>query len=285
MRAFSAFVVVVSLASVSFAQAPARMEFEVASIRPVETATNAAAVGVHVDGSHIRIASMTLRDFLAMAYSVKQFQVTGPEWIGTQRFDINATLPPNSIKQLSAMMESLLSDRFQMKVHHDKKEFPVYALVVGKSPLKLTENQTAVEDAKSVTVTGQGNANGVSVNLGGGSSFTLANNKFAATKVTLDQFAGSLERFVDRPIVNMTGLKGSYDIVIDMTPEDYQAMLIRSAVSAGIVLPPQALRLLDTNDGRSMFDSLQQSGLKLDARKEPLDVIVVDSALKTPTEN
>jgi uncharacterized protein (TIGR03435 family) len=101
----------------------------------------------------------------------------------------------------------------------------------------------------------------------------------------MDDFAGNLERFADRPIVDMTGLKGQYDFAFDVNPEDYRPMLIRSAISAGAVLPPQALQLLDGTSSAALSDALQQVGLRLEARKAPLDVIVVDEAQKTPTAN
>jgi uncharacterized protein (TIGR03435 family) len=97
--------------------------------------------------------------------------------------------------------------------------------------------------------------------------------------------AASLERFMDRPIVDMTNLKGSYDLALDVTPEDYQAMLIRAAVTAGVVLPPQALRFLDGASIPSLFEAMQKLGLKLDARKAPLDLLMIDEARKTPSEN
>jgi uncharacterized protein (TIGR03435 family) len=90
---------------------------------------------------------------------------------------------------------------------------------------------------------------------------------------------------VDRPIVNLTGLKGKYDLTLEVTQEDYQAMLIRVALSAGLVLPPQVLSLIDGNSAASLMDAVQQAGLKLDARKAPLDSLVIDQARKTPTDN
>ena len=157
------------------------------------------------------------------------------------------------------MLQALLADRFQVKLHREKKEFPVYALLPGKGPLKLKESPPE-KDADSdtdngepkgtVNIAGGGSGAGVGVNLGHGSSYSFANNRFEAKKLTMADFAANLERFADRPIVDMTGLKGRYDFALDFTPEDYRAMLIRAAISAGVNLPPQALRALDgTSDG------------------------------------
>jgi uncharacterized protein (TIGR03435 family) len=97
--------------------------------------------------------------------------------------------------------------------------------------------------------------------------------------------ARQLERYVDRPIVDMTDLKGKYDLSISVTTEDYQTMLIRVAVNAGMTLPPQVIQFMDNGSIASLLDGFQQLGLKMDARKAPLDVLVIDQLSKTPTEN
>jgi uncharacterized protein (TIGR03435 family) len=232
---------------------------------------------------------MSFKDYIGMAYRVRAFQIQGPDWMAEQRFDLAATLPAgSSTSQFSEMMQALLAERFGLKLHHDKKEFPVYVLEAGKTPLKLQASKPDPNDAEpkgTATVSGSGSNQGVSVNLGQGSSYTFANNRFEATKLTMFQFAGNLERFVDRPIVDMTGLDGRYDFALDLTEEDYRIMLIRAGVNSGVTLPPAALRLLENGSPVSLFDALQKLGLKLDARKAPLDVLVIDEARKTPTEN
>jgi len=136
-----------------------------------------------------------------------------------------------------------------------------------------------------VNVTGAGGSQGVAINYGRGTSYTFSNNRFEAKRFTMELFAGNLERFVDRPIVDMTDLKGTYDIVLDVTQEDYRTMLIRAGINAGVTLPPEALRLLDGASVASLLDAIQKLGLRLDARKAPLDLLVIDDARKTPTEN
>jgi uncharacterized protein (TIGR03435 family) len=125
----------------------------------------------------------------------------------------------------------------------------------------------------------------VSVNLGGGSFYSFADNRLEAKKLTMERFVDILARFMDRPVVDMTGLTGSYDFVLNVSPEDYTAMLIRSAIAAGVVLPPQALRALDVASGDSLSGAFQKLGLSLTPRKAPLDVVVVDNMQKTPTNN
>ena len=278
-------------AAAAFAQNSARPEFEVASIRPsAQGLQDGATAGVRIDGAQFRAATLTLKDYIGMAYRVKLYQISGPDWIGSDRFDISATLPPGTTNQIPEMMQRLLEDRFRIKLHREKKDFPVYVLEVAKGGLKMQETgpdpEAANADARTpVTITGSGNAQGVSVNLGRGSSYTFGNNKFEGKRLTMAMIAGTLERFVDRPIVDMTDLKGAYDVTLDVTQEDYRAMLIRAAVAAGVSLPPEALRLLDGASTPSLFEAVQKVGLRLDARKAPLDMIVVDEGRKTPTEN
>jgi len=278
------------LASFLPGAALAQPAFEVASIKPSNQTAGEVTAGVHIDGSQARAAAMSFRDYIGMAYRLRSYQIQGPDWMAEQRFDLAATLPAgSSTAQFSDMMQTLLAERFNLKLHHEKKEFPVYVLEVAKTPLKLQASKpdpnADAADKSVANVTGSGSAQGVSVNLGQGSSYTFANNRFEATKLTMMQFAGNLERFVDRPIVDMTGLDGRYDFGLDVTEEDYRLMLIRAGVNSGVVLPPAALRLLETGSPVSLFDALQKLGLKLDARKAPLDVVVVDEARKTPTDN
>jgi uncharacterized protein (TIGR03435 family) len=97
--------------------------------------------------------------------------------------------------------------------------------------------------------------------------------------------ADMLARFEDRPVVDMTDLKGNYDFTLECTPEDFRAMMIRSAIAAGVTLPPQALSLLDHASDGSLLDALQTLGLKLEPRKAPVEMLVVDHAEKVPSEN
>ena len=90
---------------------------------------------------------------------------------------------------------------------------------------------------------------------------------------------------MDRPVVDSTGLNGQYDFSLQLTPEDRTALLVRSAINAGITLPPQAMRALDSGSNASLTTSLEKLGLTFQSSKAPLDVIVIDSVQKTPTEN
>jgi uncharacterized protein (TIGR03435 family) len=279
------------LSSAAFAQT-----FEVASIRPsAGPGAERMAVGVHIDGQRISCTSLSLKDYITSAYQVKLYQVVGPDWIGGERFDVQATLPPGATQeQVPDMLKALLADRFGMKFHRETRDFPVYGLLVAKGGLKMKESAPDPSDpsdpgdkpkAAPVNVSGSGGRGGVHIEYGHGSFFTMADNKFIARKLPMASFTEVLARFEDRPVVNMTELTGSYDFDLEFTPEDYMAMLIRSAIAAGVTMPPEALRMLSGSSGDSLLNALQRLGLKLETRKAPLEVLVIDRIEKAPTEN
>src|SRR6266550_3891779 len=102
-----------------------RVAFEVASIRPsVNAPRQAVAAAGRTDGAQFRIAGLTIRDYISLAYALKLNQISGPDWITTDRFDIQATLPEGSMPdQVPVMMQTLLEDRFELKAHREKKDF------------------------------------------------------------------------------------------------------------------------------------------------------------------
>jgi uncharacterized protein (TIGR03435 family) len=269
-------------------------QFEVASIRPFDPNIPGQAAGLHFDGALLRGVGLSLRDYLATAYRTKGILISGPDWTATDRFNISATLPAGGSRaQVPEMMQALLTDRFHVKLHKDKKELPIYALVLAKGPLKLKEvppdpdadpeKNEPVGLANVGTIAGVGN--GASITYPHGASVTIADNRIEVRKLALWVVCRTLERYSDRQIIDRTDLTGRYNFTVDLTPEDYQAMNLRSAVVRGFTLPPDAQKFLDSSSPSALSDALQQVGLKLEARKAPLDVLIIDEALKTPTAN
>jgi uncharacterized protein (TIGR03435 family) len=289
MKFMRAPVSVLFTATVIWAQ-PKRLEFEVASVKSVEQSADPhVRVGVQIDGSQIHLNRTSLKDAIRYAYQVKFYQVIGPDWLASERFDISAKLPEGATReQVPEMITSLLEDRFGLKVHREQKEMPVYAMIVLPGGIKMKEvpEDSGSTDGlpKAVQVAVQGGPEGVNMNYGPGSYFKFADNKIEGRKLAMANFVDVLGRFVDRPLVNETNLTGRYDLDVDLTENDYNAMLIRSAIGAGVQLPPQALRYLDSADGSLGF-ALKPLGLKLETKKAPVDVVVVDSILKRPTDN
>jgi len=293
MRTLFRFIPVLAVAGIALGQTAAGPQFEVASVKPsAPDAPEQVRIGVHVDGARFTCNYFSLRDYIRLAYKVKDYQITSPEWMATERYDVAASLPAGgaSQDQIADMMKALLTDRFQLKVHHETKEFSVYALVVTKGGPKLKESALDPVDPNGpakppVDVAVSGSRNGVNINLGRGAYVNFADNKIDAKKLTMTYFAEVLARFVDKPVVDMTGLTGTYDVLLNFTEEDYRAMLIRSAINAGVVLPPQARQLMEAASGDSVASAMQAAGLKLEPRKAPLDVLVIDHAEKTPSAN
>ncbi|MGH9648475.1 MAG: TIGR03435 family protein, partial [Bryobacteraceae bacterium] len=284
-----------ALASVAIlAQAPPpRVEFEVASIRPSDpilSAADASKIGLHIDGAQVNLGKLSLNDFLAMAYKVKLYQISGPEWMASDRFDINAKLPAGSKgDQIPQMLQALLTDRFGMKFHREMKEFPVYTLVVEKTGLKMKESLPDLADAadqhKSFDVSTSVSQTRTTINYGNGMYITFGDNAFEGNKVPGSAIAEMLARFVDRPVVDKTELKGNYDFKLQFSPEDFIAMMMRAALAAGVALPPEALKSIDASNGDSLFTALETLGLKLEQRKAPIDVLVIDHIEKSPSDN
>jgi uncharacterized protein (TIGR03435 family) len=279
---------VVLLVATVLAFGQARKEFEVASIRPVAgDVQNRAAAGVHVDNAQVRMTFLSLKDYIGLAFQTRGDQIVGPDWMATERFDIAAKLPDGATRaDVPEMLQSLLIDRFRMNVHTEMKTFSVYALEVAKTGFTLMPTGHAPpDDLSPVNVDAGGNRSGVSITFGQGSFFTLGPTGFEARELTMPRFADMLTRFVDRPVVDMTGLQGSYDFMLELTPQDRTAMLVRAAVAAGVVLPPQALAFLDSGSTASLVDALRKIGLTLQARKAPLPIVVIEQVERTPTEN
>lgn len=285
MRRLSCALALMALAAPIAAQEPA---FEVASIRPTpDVAPAAGAAGVHITKQQVRFAYLSLRDYISIAYTLPVHLISGPEWINTTRFDIAAKLPEGLAEaQFPQLLQTLLRDRFKLQAHREKRESPVYVLEVAPGGHKLvavTEDEN-LKDAP-FTVTSSGGPEGVSADLGQGASFSFTPEKFEVKKVSMEALVNTLGRFMDRPILDLTKLDGRYNITFPVTREEFMPMLVRSAVNAGVTLPPQALQLLESPAIGSVIDGLKSVGLLLEARKTPLDMLVIDSMERTPTDN
>jgi uncharacterized protein (TIGR03435 family) len=262
-------------------------EFEVASIKPTPpNPPDRMNIGVHIDGAMVVFRSLPLRRYIATAYGMREYQVIGPDWLATANFDISAKIPGDATRaQLPAMMKALLAERFKLALHRDQKEFPVYALIVNKGGPKLKEAaETGGADAPinvdvAVDTGGSGGRGGAVVNLGNGAYVSTADGHVDARRVTIPQLVESIGLFLDRPVIDMTGLKGAYDIKLDYSLDDLRQLLRATGADRYTRLPD------GMDPGRSIFDSMMTFGLKLDARKAPVEVLVIDRVEKMPTEN
>src|SRR5579862_4242935 len=249
-------VILCTAAVAVFAQAPATppLAFEVASIKPAGPLDPAAIaqgkvhVGMKVDGAICDIGSFSLRDLIRTAYEVKDYQISGADSLGSpldaQRFNIQATLPAGATeKQVPQMLQTLLAERFKLVVHRETRDQPVYALVVAKGgpKLKPSEPDPPAPDVpadpsdatkKGETVIGQGtNQVRISGSMAGGKGITvkggpmgqmqmsMADGKMhlEAAKMTMASLADVATSFAGKPVLDMTELKGSYQVTLDLS--------------------------------------------------------------------
>jgi uncharacterized protein (TIGR03435 family) len=229
------------------------LAFEVASIKPAPPPTGKGlSVRVSQDKGRITMTNVSLRDVLTHAFNVKVQQLNTPDWMESTRFDITAKLPEGANKdQVPEMLRTMLAERFQLTTHKESKVMPVYALIVAKGGPKLKE------------FPGEGG-----LNTGGS-----AKGRTMKGKVSMSTLADSLSGMLDRPVVDMTEIHGSYEVDLAWAPEETPR-------------DPGDSKAGDAPDGPTVFTALQEKmGLKLEARKAPMDIIVVDHAEKVPSEN
>lgn len=300
------------------APAAAPLAFEVATIKPSEPISNMGGkmmvrIGVRNDGALVTYSRMTIRGLVQNAYGVKDYQVTGAPWMDTLQFDVSAKLPDGASKDdAPEMLKTLLKERFKVAVHTEKKDHPIYALVVGKGGPKLKATEI---NADAPVAPGSapppppppGPSGG-----GGGAQFGFSSGgrggpggpppgamtmrmgptgmHVEGKAMSIAKFADMLSRYLDRPVFDQTGIQGNYDFAIEMSPEEMVNMkspIMMGAMAPGAKVGPGAGpdALPSAPEGGSIFQSIQQYGLKLEPKKAPMDMIAIDSAEKTPSEN
>ncbi len=248
----------------AFPQDPATSPaFEVASVKPVEPRPAVFRGAMSIDSARIDIRRMSLADLIRTGYEVKAYQVSGPDWISVERFDIVAKIPDGSTKeQVPAMLKTLLADRFKLKTHVENREYPVYVLIAGKNGPKL---KAATPDLDRST-----NSPAVKTSSSGND---VVHMEFS--KTTMSALAEVLERFTDRPVIDETGLTGDYQAELDISQQELR-------MRQGWVPPPG---WEPSEPGGGLFAAVQRLGLKLEAKKEPVKTIVVDRIERTPRGN
>jgi uncharacterized protein (TIGR03435 family) len=229
--------------------------FEVASIKSVDPSGHPTGLpmGRRIDAGRVEYGSVGFTYLIALAYRVRSYQVFVPDSASTPRFDIVAKLPDGaSLEQVPEMLQDLLIRRFKLSVHHDTREFAVYALTVGKDGPKLTPKPPDYNPVAGSQI----------------HPLTMAN------------YVRSLA--LDRPVLDMTGLQGEF--LIDVSQVNQAIMDARERTRTPS--PPDAptINPLDPMEN-GIFAIVRKLGLKLEARKSPLPVIVVDHVDKLPSEN
>ncbi len=233
---------------------PARMTFEVASIKPSQPGGRGGAMKVMPGGQQFIAQNFPIKLMIARLHWVPARQITGgPEWLDSETWDIQAKAdrPGYSREQINEMLGNLLEDEFKLKLRKDVKEGPVYALTVDKSGLKMKVN----ESPEDFEIPIQGGPGGVTV----------------GKRVAMERLCFQLGSFLqnnERPVIDKTGLTGYYNFTLSFLPE----------------LPPgfdKANLPAEMLNRPSIFEAVKsQLGLKLEATKGPVDYYVVERAEK-----
>jgi uncharacterized protein (TIGR03435 family) len=306
--------------------APRNLTFEVATIKPSLPLEKLAGdgkivkMGNSVSASRAEYYFMSLRQLIASAYKMKEFQVTGPDWLVTERFDIMAKMPDGASKDDAPMMlRALLEERFKLAAHSVTQEGTVLALVVAKDGPKLKESPAVTEpiDENAPLKPGEKiikspdgpirttqNPDGsVTQNMGARGTITQRIDMqkqtitMESSRVTMAGFANMLTNMLQigggggRKVVDMTGLKGYYQVAVELSIPAITAM----SRAQGILPPPPpsaggsdtspAAEASDPGGGSTIYESVKKLGLRLEPRKAPVEQLVIDHIEKTPTEN
>ena len=244
--------------------------FDVASVKP--SAPGLARVGLRIDASHVEFNAVSMMDLLRAAFQVSRDQVRGPAWlsggVSADRFDVRAALPRGvGAGQIPAMLQTLLAERFELVFHREQHEHAVFALSVAASGPHLEPSTNAASadppPAPRMSMTPDGAM------------------RLEADGLTMTAFADTLSRYVDRPVVDRTGLSGAYRVTVTLSRED----VLSAARSAGLPVPPETPVSANGDGvaGVSIVRSLAELGLALVSRNAPIDEIVIDRLARTPT--
>jgi uncharacterized protein (TIGR03435 family) len=290
-------IAVFAFIAASAALAQTTPAFEVAVIKLASTEQFEAALragqrphtGVTIDSNRVDMGYMSIMDIVSMAYSALPTQIAGPDTLKTERFDILAKLPAGTTEeQVPQMIQALLAERFGMKIHREKRETGIYALVVSKGGLnpKTIKTATALELAPEpqpgdrtlstpfgkMTMRQTTNNDTISFIPGIG---VLKQDRgpngihIEMSNLAMARFAQLLMANSDRPVIDKTGLTGSYAASFDISMD----------------APPPPPGGGDAVVRNPMFQAVEQMGLKLEPQKDQVEMIVIDHIEKTPTDN
>jgi uncharacterized protein (TIGR03435 family) len=271
--------------------------FEVASVKPAAPLTQGRKFIPLAGGpgtkSPERFAGMAnMKSLLIWAYGVRGYQITGPAWMETDLYELNARVAPGTTKeQFELMVQNLLTERFHLAVHRETRELPLYLLLVGKNGTKLQKSDpiSAAEDEKAgpdpgfvrprVTMGPDGFPQiPADVKIPNTFTVALSSGQFLRTKLfarhmPMDLFADWIAGHLKRPVKNLTEMPGEFDFTLA-----FESDPIEDVNNAN---PPATAQA-----GQTIFAAVQeQLGLKLEQRKGPVEMLVIDRAERTPVEN
>ncbi len=272
----------------ALAQTPAvgtALSFDVASVKPAPpTPDGGIRSFLGGDTGRVNWTNASLRDIIRAAYQLKDYQISGPDWLVSERYDVVAKLPDGAPEsQKWPMLQTLLAERFHLTVHREKRDLPAYSLTVAKGGVKMKEFVEGSEGAAEPVKSGLEAAAKIE-GAGKGAALRTSFGRIQAEGVTSAGLADILSVHMDRPVVDETGLTARYDVALKWTPEGGDGTIVSMKFAmarqrGGDVEVPDAV-------GPALPVAIQQQlGLKMDAKKLAIEVLVVDHAEKVPTEN
>jgi uncharacterized protein (TIGR03435 family) len=222
--------------------------FDVASVKPNRTGINGSSLSR--TGGRITLDNVSVRECIMFAYSIptgREYALAGPTWLDAEKFDIVATFPPATSRELvRVMLQSLLAERFAMKAHQERRNVNAYALATAKGGPKLRQSPRSDDDG----------------------AFTFQEGRVTVRAISMGSFADRLSGAVfhlDRPVIDKTGIVGIYDFTLEWAPDGLSG---------------------DERGGASLFTALQeQLGLRLEAQKIATRILVVDHLDRVPAAN
>lgn len=254
--------------------------FEVASVKPApqpEGLNQSWTAQMHggpgsADPTRIDYLNVTLASLIARACGVVDYQISGPDWIRSEHYDVAAKVPPGATREeFKLMLATLLAERFKFQFHRETKEMPLYSLTVAKGGSKLKPHVETAHPAEEHQPSGPGplkkDANGFPILTGkSGSASAAGKNAWRTEDASLDILVGIIAAELKTPVNDDTGLSGRYDMELRWVPQRYL--------------------LYDVKDGPDIFTAVRtQLGLSLEKKKGPAETLVIDHAEKVPTGN
>jgi uncharacterized protein (TIGR03435 family) len=287
--------------------------FEVASVKlapPLDFSAGRGGpqrLGVRIDAGRLDIGSLPLRDVITGAYRLKSYQLEGPEWMKSVMVNIVATLPAGAAEdQIPEMLQILLLERFGLKAHQETRDQPVFALIVGKGGPKMKDAVPSNDPELAAAATTKGPDFGMFSQMSnakmsgdpmkgmtitglpqGGTlkmSMTSAGIHLESSTMDMPTLVTQLTQYLDRPVFDETGLKGNYQIGLDLSMEDMMSLMSKNGFAGGGGPPPGRgdfgpnpfAGAGGESSGSSILMSIQRLGLKLDSRKSPMPMLVID---------
>jgi len=254
-------------------QALEEPRFEVASIRPSDpNPENPVAIGMSADGAIVTYTNITLRDCIRGAYLVRDFQIVGPDWMTKARFEIKAKLPVGASEdQIPEMLKALLAERFKLQMRRQTKEQNVYALLLGNSGARLKPTEVKTDNNKPKALGPDGKPRPMMMfKFPPGGAVTIT-----APAASIESLVGLMSRFTGRPVVDMTGIKGQYEFRLTFAAE----------MDEGPHTPAGDAAATSVEPAPSVLDAVKQYGLRLEAHKAPIEMLIVTHLENMPTEN